>query len=535
MRKILIIAIAIALLGLGAYLYVQNGPKEVHTQYILAKLEKRDLVRSISTTGTLRAVITVDVGSQISGRISEILVDFNTPVKKDQIIARLDPLSYEAKVRQGEAELDLYKARVLSQEASVLRAQAELGNAQSNRLAAQAAMSKAQVTLDSAKREMNRSRTLVEKGIIAKTEYDDDATKYEEAKAQLAQAQAQERAAQNQVAAKEAALAESKAGIKEAEAQVRLKDASLETAKVDLGHTIIRSPVDGIVINRVVDVGQTVAASLQAPVLFTIAQDLKDMEVAASVDEADIGNIKEGQSCEFSVDAFANRKFNGKVSQIRKAAQTVQNVVTYTVIISAANRDLSLLPGMTADARIILQNRPQILAAPNAALRFKPSQDTVIAGGQAPAGSASNGARAGSGRRVERLAQQLGLSAEQKEALEAGLKDLRSQSEEAPSGAGGPLGGRPPGPGADERRRETMRKKMESVIMRVLTSQQQEKYKHLTSQRNSDSPQPGKLYLMQDNGSLKELRVMVGASDGAYSEVRGTGLEPGLQVVVGKK
>ena len=169
MRKILIVAIVAGLLGAGIYIYTQTGREEARAQYMLAKLEKRDLVKSISTTGTLRAVFTVDVGSQISGRISELLVDFNTPVKKDQVIARLDPLSYEAKVRQGEAELDLYKARVLSQEASVLRSQAELENSHSNHEATKAAVSKARASLDSAEREMNRSRALVEKGIIAKT------------------------------------------------------------------------------------------------------------------------------------------------------------------------------------------------------------------------------------------------------------------------------------------------------------------------------------------------------------------------------
>ena len=291
-----------------------------------------------------------------------------------------------------------------------------------------------------------------------------------------------------------------------------------------------------MVINRAVDVGQTVAASLQAPVLFTIAQDLKDMEVAASVDEADIGNIKEGQECAFTVDAFANRKFGGQVSQIRKAATTVQNVVTYTVIISAANRDLSLLPGMTADARIILQNRPQVLAAPNAALRFTPPEGTVAASGSTRASSqSSGGGRASAGRRVERLAQQLGLSSEQKEALQTAFTDLRKQMSEASDGGGGPLGGRPSGPWVDERRREAMRKKMDAIITRVLTPEQREKYEQIAGQRASRDTRAGKLYVPQSDGGLKEISVMVGASDGSFSEVRGSGLEPGLQVVVGKK
>ena len=269
MRKTIIILVVIALLGGAAYyFYNQNGQETARAEYILAKLEKRDLVKSISATGTLRAVVTVEVGSQISGRIAEIMADYNSKVTKDQIIARLEPWSYEALVRQGEAELDLYKARTLSQEASVLKAQAELANAKATHQASEAALKKYQASLDNAQQELARSQTLTKKGIVAKTEYEKDRTTYQEAKAQMDQAKAQERAAFNQVAAREAALAESKAGIKEAQAQVRLKQAALDNRRVDLEHTIIRSPVDGIVIDRAVDVGQTVAASLQGPGAF---------------------------------------------------------------------------------------------------------------------------------------------------------------------------------------------------------------------------------------------------------------------------
>ena len=533
MRKILIIFLTVCLLGAGAYFYFQNGQEKAQAQYILAKLEKRDLVRSISATGTLRAVVTVEVGSQISGRISEILVDYNSPVKKDQVIARLEAWSYEAQVRQAQAELDLYRAKVLSQEAAVLRAQAELANSKSNHQAALAGMTKNQASLKNAKQELDRSQALTQKGIVAKTEYEKDLTTYQESKAQLAQAQAQERAAFNQVAAREAALAEARAKIKEAQAQVRLKQASLDNREVDLGHTIIRSPVDGIVINRAVDVGQTVAASLQAPVLFTIAQDLKDMEVAASLDEADIGSIREGQETFFTVDAFGARKFKGRISQIRKAATTVQNVVTYTVIISAANRDLSLLPGMTADTRIILQNRPQALAAPNAALRFTPPDGTVTDSGQAQAAAGPGGGRSGSGRRIARLTQDLNLSPEQTSALEASFKTLREQMKQAADTQA--MGAQPPGPRAQSQRRQSSRKKMESIIMRVLTPQQWEKYQQMTKQSSSERPGAGTLYVLQENGGFKALKVRVGVSDGQYSEVQGSGLEPGLQVVTGKK
>jgi HlyD family secretion protein len=533
MRKLIIILIIVCLAGTGVYYYyTQNGQEKIQAQYVLAKLEKRDLVRSISATGTLSAVVTVEVGSQISGRIEEIQVDYNSLVKKDQIIARLEPWSYEAQVRQAEAELDLYRARILSQEAAVLRAQAELANSKANHQASLAAMKRVQISLQNAEQELSRSRALNKKGIVSKNQYEKDLTTYQESMAQLDQAKAQERAAYNQVAAKDAALAESRAKIKEAQAQVRLKQASLDNRRVDLENTIIRSPVDGIVIDRAVDVGQTVAASLQAPVLFTIAQDLKNMEVAASLDEADIGSIREGQEAYFTVDAFGARKFQGRVSQIRKAAKTVQNVVTYTVIISAANRDLALLPGMTADVRIVLQNRPQVLAAPNAALRFTPPKGAVSVSNQAQA-VAAGGARAVSGRRVARLAQSLNLSPEQQQTLESEFKKLGQQMRQASGGS--PMGMPTGGARANSRQRESRRKKMESIVMRVLTPQQREKYRQVANQNGSATSKSGNLYTLQDDGGLKAFRVRVGVSDGYYSEVRGPGLEPGMQVVVGKK
>jgi HlyD family secretion protein len=277
-----------------------------------------------------------------------------------------------------------------------------------------------------------------------------------------------------------------------------------------------------------------VAASLQAPVLFTIAQDLREMEVAASLDEADIGNIKEGQEAFFSVDAFGTRKFKGKVSQIRKAAQTVQNVVTYTVIISASNPDLSLLPGMTADVRIVLQNRPQALAAPNAALRFTPPEGAATLASQAQTAPESGGGdRSGAGRRVARLAQNLGLNSEQVQTLEKEFEKLREQMREASSGS--PMGMPTGGPRANRRQRESLRKKMESIILRVLTPQQREKYQQMANQRSAGRPQSGTIYALQDDGGLKAHRVSVGVSDGYFSEVRGKGLQPGLLVAVGKK
>ncbi|MGD9124746.1 MAG: HlyD family efflux transporter periplasmic adaptor subunit [Desulfarculaceae bacterium] len=536
MRKYLILAVSACVIGAGWFVWslTGNGYDNVKTRYRLAKIEKRDLVRSISATGTLSAVVTVDVGSQISGQISQILVDYNSPVKKGQVIAQIDPLNHEALVRQAQAELDLYKAKVASQEASVLRAQAELDSAESNLIAAKAAVSKSQASLKKAKQDMERSQNLVKNDFIAKTEYDTDLTTFHEAKAEMDKAQAQERAAQSAVKAKQATLVEQRAQIEEIKAQVRLKKASLDNRQVDLDHTIIRSPVDGVVIDRAIDVGQTVAASLQAPVLFTIAQDLKDMEVAASVDESDIGSIREGQEAYFTVDAFGTRKFTGQVKQIRKASTTVQNVVTYTVVIAAPNHDLSLLPGMTADVRVILDKRSQVLSVPDKALRFKPADNEVVtaagsqAGGAAAADTGQARSGSGSSRLLTRLTEALGLSAGQQEQIRAGLKEVREKAKQTVKRPMGP-------PVSKSDQRNAMRMKIESIIMNTLTPAQRDKYTLLKKQRSASQASQGTLYLLDQEGRLAAYPVRIGISDGSYSEIRGRNLKLGQEVVMGRQ
>ncbi|KIX12690.1 HlyD family secretion protein [Dethiosulfatarculus sandiegensis] len=529
MRKYILAALAVILLAAAGFFFSQNGDQSAKAAYRTAKLEQRDLVKSISATGTLNAVVTVDVGSQISGQVSELMVDYNSPVKKDQIIARIDPLDYEAKLRQAQAELDLYKAKVSSQEAEVKGAVANLENAESNLLAARAAVAKNQASLQNAKLELARSEALIKKDFIAKTEYDQDLTTFQETKAQLEQAKAQERAAKSQVRARQAALEAQKAKIKEAQAQVRLKQAALESRKVDLEHTIIRSPVDGVVINREVDVGQTVAASLQAPVLFTIAQDLREMEVAASVDETDIGNIRQGQDAIFTVDAFGDRKFTGSVKQIRKAATTVQNVVTYTVIIAAENRDLSLLPGMTAEVKIILKKRPRVLAAPNAALRFQPPKGAAIINAQGSANEPNGKDRMQNrqNQHIARLSQALELSSEQIQQLKTALSGLKKKM------AG--QGGTGFGPGAGSRKRAALRQKLESAILQILTPAQKDQYMQLARQKATNQSRPGKIYSLEPDGSLKAWQVMIGVTDDAFSQVRANGLRAGLTVVTGRQ
>ncbi|WP_422625589.1 efflux RND transporter periplasmic adaptor subunit [Rhodoferax sp.] len=276
-------------------------------------------------------MVSVQVGSQVSGQIKEIFVDFNSPVKAGQLIARIDPETYRQRVLQAQADMETARANLAMQQAEVARVAANLLDAQRNDA---------------------RKQTLLEKNFISAADRD---------------------TAQTALAAAAASLKLAQAQVQGSAAQVRQREALLAQAQVDLGRTEIRSPVDGVVVKRSVDTGQTVAASLQAPELFIIAKNLNDMQVETAVDEADVGRIQPGQAVSFTVDAFPGQHFSGAVTQVRKAATIVSNVVSYVVVVSAANPDLILRPGMTANVRIITAHKDNALKVVNAALRFRPA------------------------------------------------------------------------------------------------------------------------------------------------------------------
>ncbi len=391
-----LIIIVVAAGATAAWFYAQG--RGGTPKYRFARAEKGPLVATVSATGNLNAVITVQVGSQVSGQIKELHADFNSQVKKGQLISRIDPDIFEAKVNQAKADLENAQAAVLNQAANLERARADVENARAALASARAQTAKAQVALLDAKRDLDRKTELLKKELIAQSDKDTSQANHDSAAAQLESAQAQERALASQIKMSEAQLQVAEAQLKAAQAQVRLKKAALDQAMVDLDHTYIRAPVDGVVVSRNVDVGQTVAASLQAPVLFTIAQDLTQMEVDTNVDEADIGRIRVGDRVTFTVDAFPARPFSGEVVQIRKAPQVVQNVVTYNVVVGVQNSDLKLLPGMTANVRIVVDQKASVLKVPNSALRFRPQgvQGDAPGGGAPgrPGGSAAPTAHA---------------------------------------------------------------------------------------------------------------------------------------------
>lgn len=299
----------------GAFAWQKRKTPE-KPRFVTTPVERGRLVARVTATGTLSALVTVQVGSQVSGRIAQLSADFNSQVKKGEVIARIDPQLFLAAVEQARA----------------------------NAVAAEGNMAKAKAQATNAKQQLERSRALRQQNLVAQADLDT--------------AEANAAAAVAQVAA--------------SEGELRQARAALHQAEINLKYTTIVSPIDGVVISRSVDVGQTVAASLAAPTLFTIAEDLKKMQVDTNVAEADVGKLQPGMAATFSVDAFPTERFRGKVRQIRNSPQTVQNVVTYDAVIDVENSELKLKPGMTANVTFVYAERNDALRVPNAALRYRP-------------------------------------------------------------------------------------------------------------------------------------------------------------------
>ena len=321
-------------------------------------MTRQILTKSISATETLQALTTVQVGTQASGTIAELYADFNTQVKKGQVIARLDTSQFQAQLAQATASWASAQAATQSAQANVLAMEGAVQAAQANVDRTQAAVATAQQTYD-------RTKQLVDYKVAAAVDLQNAEAALNEAAAQKQQAVAQVNQAKSQAQA-------SRSQVAQAQAQAAQAKAAVDLAQVNLQHAVIQAPIDGVVVARNVDVGQTVAASLQAPVLFLIANDLTRMQVLANIDEADVGQLAPGSEATFTVDAYPADVFHGKVSQVRLAPQTVQNVVTYTAVIDVPNADLKLKPGMTANVTVITDKRENALTIPNSALRFRP-------------------------------------------------------------------------------------------------------------------------------------------------------------------
>lgn len=370
MHKVLVAAGAVLVaIAIGAWFMFQG---QGGTEYSTAQVDQGDIESIVSATGSPNAVVTVQVGSQVSGNVSALYVDFNTRVQKDQLVARIDPEIFQARVNQAKASLDAAKSAVVNAQAGVAKAKAGLSSAEALLADAKANVAKAQVGADDGKVKYERRVALSKQGVISPEDLETAKATYDSAVAALDSSKAQQKADEDNVGAAKAGLDVAVTQLASAEALVKQSEAALAQSQLDLDHTYIKAPVDGVVVSRNVDVGQTVAASLQAPTLFLIAQDLTKMQVDTNVSEADVGRVKLNQPATFTVDAYPGDIFRGQVWQIRQAAINLQNVVTYDVVISVANKDLKLFPGMTANVKILADKRNNVLKVPNSALRFRP-------------------------------------------------------------------------------------------------------------------------------------------------------------------
>ena len=366
------------LVGVGLVGWVWlRGQRDV--EYRTAAVSHGDVNVTVSATGNPNAVVTVQVGSQVSGNILALFADFNTKVTKGALIAQIDPAPFQTRVQQAQANLAAARAAVANSEAVVQQALAGIQSADSSLHAARASVVRARAIADDAKVKVDRRLIMVKQGADSKEDLETAQTTYRSAVADCDGAIAQQQATEDSVKVAQSQLKVAQSLVAANEAQVRQFAAALESAQIDLGHTKIAAPVDGVVVSRNVDVGQTVAASLAAPTLFLIAQDLTKMQVDTNVSEADVGRVRVNQPASFTVDAYPGRVFTGTVTSIRKAPINVQNVITYDAVIGVSNADLTLFPGMTANVKILVTQRSNVLRVPNAALRFHPASETTSA------------------------------------------------------------------------------------------------------------------------------------------------------------
>ena len=538
-RSLIVWLLSLAVLGgAGAWWWWQRDPDA--PQLRTAKLERGTLTAAVSASGTLAATVQVQVSSQVSGQIREVLADFNAEVRKGQVLARLDPETFEYRVRQAEADLDAARAQVGVQLATVAARRSDL--------------SRATINLEEARRDLERKEGLVARNFISPAVRD--------------KARSLARALEQDVASAAAQIELAEAQVRNVRSTVQQREAQLASARVDLGRTVIRAPVDGVVIKRSIEPGQTVAVSLAAPELFLIAQDLRDMQVEVSIDEAEVARLRVGQRTTFTVDAFPGRTFEGAVRQVRKASKNEQNVITYTAVVSAENDSQTLLPGMTANVRIVTDVRHDALKVPNAALRFRPpgwsdaqksvalpqtlraaleaavpearAQGAAAPGAAAPAGQrpASPGAApagaAGQGgaggplaafrQRLERELSPTDAQRAQFDGIFGGVRERFAALRDAPESERAKLA-------------ERIRADMRAQIGEVLDPAQRKRYAEILVELSGRSVSRGRVFVPDAQGQPTPVELRLGLSDGAFTEVIGTAggarLEAGDLVYIG--
>jgi HlyD family secretion protein len=486
-RALLVAPPIVLLLWTG---YVSVGARS-SAQFFTARVEQGDVSQVVQATGTINPVITVAVGSVVSGNVVKINVDFNSQVKKDDVIAEIDPVPFQMKLSQAEADYQNAVANVASLEAQIETARANVVNAQAN-------IAKAQAALDDAQTQLRRIKELADQGVLAPQQKDTAQATYDGAIAGLHSAQAQE-------SQSEAQLKTTIAQRDQAKAQALMKKAAADSARLDLNYCKILAPIDGTVIARNVDVGQSVAASLQAPNLFSIGQDLTHMRVYTNTDESDVGRIKVGAQASFRVDSFPRETFYGRVSQVRMNATTIQNVVTYNTVIEFDNPDVRLFPGMTAYVAIPVAWSYNVVKIPNGALRFKPDlSDSERSLLYAKYGIKENGRGTAAGR----LSASGGATAPQgrgqggqRQAGDPAQRGAGRRNQVSAEGGGGNAGGGAGGPGGSP-----------------------------PSQREDT----GIVWKLLPDKTLEPVQVGLGVTDFTFTEQTGGNLKPGDELVIGQ-
>ena len=507
MRRVLIPAALLAA-GLAAWWWLAPAVATPGPRLRTASVDRGPITAVVAATGTVNPSLSVQVSSQLSGNVRELFADFNTRVTRGQPLARLDTATNEAKRAAAAADHRAAEAQVAVTRAQADKAEADRLSAEAAIRSSQAQIVRAEAVLADAEADARRKTDLRQRGVGSVSEAERAVYTARQASASLAAARAQ--LAQSEAAAT-AAGAAARTVLAQVEAAVAVaaqKAAVLRQVEVDLENSWIRAPIDGTVISRTVDIGQTVASSLQAPVLFQIAGTLTEMEIWATVDEADIGRIRRGQEASFTVSAFPGRAFHGVVKDIRLAPATVQNVVTYTVVVTAPNEEQRLLPGMTATLRVVTDAREAALRVPNAALRYRPP------------GAGAETAAAPGGNQVE---QALAALPDLTETQRAELLQAQAAFRAALDAAEG-----------DARRlvANQARQRLIARLNAVLTPAQRAR---LAGLRGGQGGQAGTVWVVTDDAAPRAVRVRTGMTDGSVTEIVAGDLVPGAAVVVGQE
>lgn len=478
------LAIPVAAAGvLALWLFNPGSSGDRSVVYETVPATKGQIRKIVSTSGPVRALVTVKVGSQLSGQVEDVRVDFNSEVKPGDILATIDAQTFAAKVAQAKADLEAAEAALRNQEAALLKSKAILEAAELN---------------------VSRQESLAEKRLSPQLTYETALRDRDVAKADIAVAEAQ---------------------VMSAHATIAQRKAALDQAKIDLERADIRSPIDGTVISRTVDPGQTVAASLQAPELFQIAENLSRIRIEAQVNEADVGAVSEGNPATFTVDAYPDRQFEGRVTQVRLAATELNSVVTYTVIIEAANEGRKLFPGMTASVLIVSDTREGALRVSNDALRFRPK--TLAPQSDGARSSGGPGGERG-GQMIERLQADLGLSDTQATAVRNAMEQLRSEAREESGAASFGGGG---GRGGDRGNfRQKMVSRIEQALAPSLTDSQRLAFQRWKDGR--EAIRPATVWVLGRNGQPERRNIRTGLADDQFTEVVGGDLKDEDPVIV---